>query len=148
MARRPRGSAVYNPEPDNNIDPNTAREGALVEFASRLQRAMVEKGWNQSEFAREASKHLPPGATLGRDSMSQYIRGISFPSPVNLKAIAEAIGAKPADLLPTRGVKSAADTMAPVSVRDVGGENAWLRINQQVPWDKAVKILAILKEDT
>lgn len=148
MARRPRGSAVFNPVPNPDIDPNASREAALAEFASRLQNLLVGKGMNQSELARSASARLPKGSKpMGRDSVSQYIRGLSFPSPVNLRALAEALGVEPAQLLPTRGIKSAADNAAAVSVRDLGDGYVWLRINERVEWSKMVKVLTALKGD-
>lgn len=116
---------------------------AKAEFARRLQQRMVEEGWNQSELSRRASMHLD--APMGRDNVSGYVRGLHMPGPLHLAALAKALRCQPQDLLPARGVPSAADHNPPLDVRDAGEGNAWLHINQAVPWEKALKIMALLK---
>ena len=59
------------------------RELTKQEFGRRLMALMLDKGWNQSELARAAK--------LGRDAISTYIRGISFPEPKNLVKLAQAL---------------------------------------------------------
>jgi transcriptional regulator with XRE-family HTH domain len=105
---------------------------------------MVEKGWNQSELARRAEMQCN-GKRLGRDNVSVYIRGKVLPGPLHLSALAKALGLKPADLLPTRGTPEAGESSPSMDVRDMGDGRAWLRINQAIDWDVALKILEMLK---
>ena len=144
MVRTPRGTATHNMDPQS-IPVDAPRDTAMIEFANRIQKAMVEKGWSQSELGRRASENL--GKDIGRDSISQYIRGKALPNAERLAALAHVLGKKPSDLLPTRGIKSAADSNPAVDIRETADGNAWLRINQQVPWEKAVQILKILKDE-
>ena len=62
------------------------------EFARRLYKLMVSKGWHQSELARQAD--------IPRDSVSVYIRGKPLPSPLTVKKLAEALNVTPTELLP------------------------------------------------
>ena len=57
------------------------------EFGRRLTAMLVEKVWSQSDLARASG--------LGRDSISQYARGRSIPSPKNLSKLANALGTTP-----------------------------------------------------
>lgn len=137
-----RGSAYLN------LGEETSLKGAptatiKAEFARRLQRAMIDKGWNQSELARRAQEHLTEGR-LGRDNVSQYIRGMVLPGPANLHALAEALDVKPADLVPARAIPSAADQAPPFEAKDLGDGNVWLRVNQAVDKRVAHKIMGLL----
>ncbi len=115
------------------------REAVRREFGKRLQGAMIDKGWNQSELARRAG--------VGRDNISSYIRGISMPGPVMLHKIAEALQMKPDEILPSKAMPTIDQVVPALDVRDIGKGLAWLRINQAVPWDDAINIMNILKSD-
>lgn len=87
---------------------------AKAAFAYNLYQRMKAKGWNQSELARQATEHLPKpvegqkqGRAIGRDLISNYIRGKVLPRPATLAALAKALDCKETDLLPPRSVPSA-----------------------------------------
>jgi len=122
------------------------RDAARAEFARRLSAAMIQKGWNQSELARRASDHYAD-KEIGRDSISVYMRGKALPTPLVLNAIAAALGVDPADLLPSRGVPSASAASPKMEAKDMGDGTVWLRVNQQVPWQVALTIMAALQHD-
>jgi len=119
---------------------------ARREFARRLSRMLVDKGWNQSELARRAAAYMPDGKAMGRDNISSYVRGRTMPTPVKLDALCKTFDCQPADLLPTRGVPNVTSDAPAVSVRDAGEGNAWLQINQNVPWPVAIDILGLLRK--
>lgn len=133
----------------NQISPEVTllpKERARVEFSRNLYDAMVAKGWSQSELARNASKFLPEGEELGRDSISVYIRGKALPRGAALKALADSLGVEASDLLPPQAAPSSLALHAPpIDVQDAGNDEAWLRINQRVPWTVAVEIMKLLK---
>lgn len=142
---------VYrNSPPDGGALANAPRDYVKVEFARRLQAAMVRKGWNQSELARRAQEHLPKGAPkgsrVGRDNVSQYIRGRVLPAPHTLAALAEALGVEPADLLPSRGVPQASTEHTPRSFSDTPDGNVWVRVNLAVSSTDALKIMEITQK--
>lgn len=132
-----------NPPP-GGLPQGAPVEAVKAELAKRLQQAIVEKGWNQSELARRAAIHMPD-KIFGRDNVSNYIRGASLPGPGHLKALARALGKDPLDLLPTRGMPSVEDKVPAFDMRDVGGGQVWLRVNQAVSWDVATQIMGLLK---
>lgn len=111
------------------------------EFGRRLFSLMIEKGWNQSELARQAG--------LPRDSISTYIRGRSLPTPQSLKKLGEALGVNREALLPNV-VESAIDEDNPsLDMRVSPGRPnvAWLRVNRQVSLATAMKVTQLLVDD-
>lgn len=144
MAAKPRGTTTHGGDPQP-ISQDAPREVALVEFSNRLRKAMNDRGLSQSELGRQASEAL--GREIGRDSVSQYLRAITFPNPEKLQALCTVLKKEPAEILPTRGVTRSTDKIEPIGISQMANGDAWLRINQQVPWEKAIKILAILKDE-
>lgn len=135
---------IHNPPPGEI--PDDAPSGhARAEFAKRLQHLMAKKGWSQADLSREASKFMPGKKEIGRDSISYYVRGMSFPGASRINALARSLGVKPEELVPTRGVKTAENPS--VEVRDLSDGRAWLRVNQAVDWPVAAEILKLLKGD-
>jgi transcriptional regulator with XRE-family HTH domain len=125
------------------ISPDMPADVVRQEFARRLQRAMIEKGWTQSELARRASSHTPDNRMI-RDNVSKYIRGKVLPGPLHLNALAKALNKKPDELLPTRGTPAAGQENPPMDIRDLRDGNAWVRVNQALPWDTAMQIAKLL----
>lgn len=135
------------PPSDQPLPENAPKAAVKAEFARRLQKAMAEKGWTQSELASRAAKFTDKGE-FGRYSVSLYIQGKTLPRPHQLEALCKALGKKPADLLPTRGVPNSDEVAPPLDVRDTGDGKAWIRINQEVKWPVALEIIKLLKEDS
>ncbi len=133
---------ILNPPP-GDLPADSSAGHARAEFAKRLQHFMASKGLNQADLARETSKHLPKGVTMGRDSVSYYVRGKSFPTAARINALAKVLGVKPEELVPTRGIKTAGD--ASVDARDMADGRAWLRVDKAVPWPVAVEVLKLLQ---
>lgn len=114
-----------------------------ADFAHRLRELISEKGWNQSELARQASLHLPAGDEMRRDSISVYIRGVALPKPKYLNAIAKALRIEPKDLLPDRGLVTPS-TPSEMMMTKMDDGRVWLQINQAVDFDDALQIMGIL----
>jgi transcriptional regulator with XRE-family HTH domain len=138
--------------PKYNYQGSPSREGpapttpleAKREFARRLQEARVAKGFNQSELARAAAKFMAD-KKFGRDLIGPYERGLKLPSPAHLNAMARALGKIPQELLPFQGVPGAeTNRIVAMDVQDVGEGKAWIRINEQVPWEVALKIMEMV----
>lgn len=114
------------------------------EFGRRLNSLMLAKDWNQSELARNTI--MPNGKPIGRFSISNYINGKSFPTPVVRKALAKAFGITPDELLPN-GLMSAMDEEVPaLEIKMAAGHpgRAWVRINQLLPTQVAYKIMELV----
>lgn len=108
------------------------------DFGRRLQSLILERNWNQAELARAAS--------LGRDSISTYVRGIVFPDPKNLKKLADALGMTPQQLLPSE-MAAVMDAEAPsLEIRQSAADpgKVHIRINRTVTVEQAAKIFGIL----
>ena len=119
----------------------TPKNLSKEEFGRRLYNLMIQKGWRQSELARQAG--------LSRDSVSTYVRGISFPEPANLTKLADALGVEETALLPNN-VHAAISTDTPsMELRTSSGDPrvAWLKVNRLVSTATALKIAELLGED-
>lgn len=111
------------------------------EFGKRLYKLMLGKGWHQSELSRQAG--------VPRDAVSTYIRGKSLPTPVNLKALANALGVSEEELLPNVA-EAAIDEDNPafeIRVSPSAPGKAWVRVNRLVSTMTAIKIGELLEND-
>lgn len=112
------------------------------QFARNLYRRILELGWNQSDLARAAD--------IGRDRVSVYVRGLTFPEPVMLAKLADALDCKPEDLAPSISESAIADELPAVELRQslANPQRAWLRVNREVTFATAAKVISILEADT
>jgi transcriptional regulator with XRE-family HTH domain len=109
-------------------------------FGRRLNSLLLKKGWNQSELARKSG--------IGRDSVSNYVRGKNFPSQAQLIAMAEALGVEAEEILPNAIMEPAAAAQADLEIKSiVGTDQLLLRINRVVNHAQLVKILEILRDE-
>ena len=114
---------------------------AKDEFARRLYKLMIEKGWRQSDLARASG--------LPRNAISVYLRGASLPNPDSTKALAKAFDMDPGVLLPNY-TESAIERDNPeidFRVSPADPKKAWLRVNRLVHTSTALKIMALLEAD-
>lgn len=131
-----------------HLPPGRATKSALVpkhlakdEFARRLYKLMLDKGWRQADLARQAG--------LPRNAISVYLRGASLPNPDSTKALAKAFDMDPAILLPNY-TESAIERDNPeieFRVSPADPKKAWLRINRLVSTSTAIKIMALIEAE-
>lgn len=142
MARKTSKSSDKRFVRDEDIDDGYApRSLTKQEFGRRLLRMTLDRGWNQSELARQCD--------VGKDAISTYINGKSLPGPRNLQKIAMAFGVEPGSLLPN-SIETTMDRELPAfEMRQAVGhpDQVWLRINRAVKFKTAAKIVDLLKED-
>lgn len=131
-----------------HITPESAAAAALApkymtkhDFARRLYTLMHQKGWHQSELARQAG--------IPRDSVSVYIRGVSMPTPLKLQALAKALDLKPEELLPNNALNAMAEDQPSFEMRISPGSSkvAWLRFDCAVSVRTASKIVELLANE-
>ena len=137
----PRRTRTHIGEPDNLSSDLKPKHLTKQEFARRLYKLMISKGWNQSELARQAG--------LNRDAVSTYMNARVLPTPQKLAGLAEALGVASEVLLPNHA-EAAIDADNPsfemkVSANEPG--TAWLRVNRMVTTSTAVKIAELLQSD-
>jgi len=113
-----------------------------LEFGRRLQRELVRKQWNQSDLARAAKKFVPD---IERYNISHWVRGQHMPTPVNLDAIARALGVEPTTLIPQGAVNGGAPS--PFSLMTQPDGRVELHINRTVSMETAMKIAALLQQE-
>lgn len=111
------------------------------EFGRRLYQRLIDKEWNQSDLGRAAG--------LGRDSISGYINGKKFPTPLALQKMADALGCAPADLLPNSMMNAMDDEHPAVELKQAAGHpgKAWLRVNRALSFGTAAKIINLIDDE-
>lgn len=119
-------------------------EAAREEFGRRVRNYRLKKGWNQSELARAATTET---VRVTRDEVSKYEKANHFPGHEKLEAVAKALGVTAEDLMPTKGLTAKADRTPPFEMRATADGRVWLRVNQAVSYEAALKIMALLKGD-
>jgi len=135
----------YNLGPGGKTQGGMAPEAVLRALATNLQRRAIDKGWNQSELARQASLHS--GKRIGRDSISNYYRGRNMPSPGHLKAMAAALGCEITDLVPSGALPSVDRDRPPWRMEPTENGRVNIHVSAAVEFDTAQKILALLREE-
>jgi transcriptional regulator with XRE-family HTH domain len=100
-----------------------AKKPEAVEFGRRLQEQLIRKQWSQSDLARAAKKFVPE---IERYHISHWVRGQHMPTPVNLDAIARALGVATTLLMPEEGATGAAPS--PLFLRGLTDGRAELHI--------------------
>lgn len=138
MARTTR---THLPPTKQSKSPLIPKHLAKEEFARRLYKLMLDRGWRQADLARAAG--------LPRNAISVYLRGASLPTPSNLEKLAKALEMKPDTLLPNYTESAIERDNPEIDFRVSPGDptKAWLRINRLVHTSTAVKILAMLEAD-
>lgn len=134
-----RSTRTHLPPSKTVKSPLIPKHLAKDEFARRLYKLMVDRGWRQADLARHAA--------LPRNAISVYLRGASLPNPESLKALAKALEMDPSVLLPNY-TESAIERDNPeidFRVSPADPKKAWLRINRLMPTSLAVKILALIE---
>ena len=103
---------------------------------------MLDRGWNQSELARRAD--------MGRDNVSGYINGKNLPGPKHLKALANALGVSPDELI-KEYILSGLSMESPILEikADPNDANmAHVRIIQAMPMRVALNIAELITKES
>lgn len=122
----------------------------IENFARRVFKYMTEKGFSQSDLAREIWGETTDArgykVAKGRDKISTYLRGQTVPDPKNMQALAAALDVSVEDLAPDVTRDTFARENPEVSLTAVAGhpDRAYLVVNKVVPMDVAAKVLSIL----
>jgi transcriptional regulator with XRE-family HTH domain len=124
--------------PPNDVD-YSQKVLTRQEFGRRLYNFMMQKKFSQSDLARASG--------MGRDSISQYVRGRSVPSPKNLVKLADALDVEVDVLFPNYDAQANAVEHPTLELKSIeaDAEHFWLRVNMKVPAEKALAVMQILK---
>lgn len=134
------------------------RSAKLINFkkqklSERLRTLMVEQGLSINELARRIQSELP-GEKFNAVNLFHYRAGRSVPRPRYLIALSKAVGVALEDLLPSDETIEAtqsepdgllAEPVPAFYIEDLSDGQAWLQINQRLPWPSVIKILQALK---
>jgi len=146
MSRTPSAGRIGSTGNDTNA--SFAHKNVLKrEFGQRLRRLLVQKGMSQTDLARAAAQ-FTPDKSFGRDLVSSYIAGRYVPNPVNLEAMASALGVSADELLPqANNLPRRGETTPPLDIRVLGEDRASLRVNQIVSLGVALKVAQLINDD-
>ena len=138
----------HNPSPGSPPPAGAPPDAIRMDFARRLQAALVQKGWSQSELARRVAPLLK-NSRLGRDNISKYVRGKVLPLPPALSAIARVLEIDVTDLLPQGRAPAAVETeRPPFEIRTLGEEQelAWIHLSMALPFETCLEIRRLVRE--
>lgn len=140
MIKRP----TQNP-PADALPKDAPPDAVKIFFARKLSELMRQKGWRGSETARRVTENAPPGVEISRSAISSYVLGKNLPTDVPLAAICKTFGVEPKDLLPSLG-RPAAGKEDAFAIRKLDDGTVWLRVNQAVAYETALKVMALMHE--
>ena len=131
------------PGPRPDFDAATATlAGCRRELSTRLQAAMAERGWTQTD--------LVAASGLRKDQISVYVRGRQLPRADGMARLAAAFGIAEADLLPGIDRRRAEDgTRDEFRLESVAGAPDRVRIHlrRELPTRLALDIAAMLTDE-
>lgn len=130
--------------------PSAPDDIAKRQLSRQLVEVMMNKNLKQADIAAGVFGRDPKtGYALGRDSVSQWVRGRSLPEPRNLQKLAEFLNVDRNELVPPSAFSLRAHEDPAVELRQVAGEPgmAWLRINRACSSIAAAQTLDILNKD-
>lgn len=129
---------------DERGSPLTPEALTKQEFGRRLQAALNDRGWNQADLARRAEEVT--GKKMGRDAISTYINGRSFPTPASLAQLCKALDMTREELMPNALINASQDEHPAFEMRAAAGQpgRAWVRINRLMSFETAVEIARLL----
>lgn len=144
MARKSHHALSPAEEPLSGLSPNQLTK---QEFGRRLATMIADHHWSQSDFVREVE--LQTGEKLGRDSISTYIRGMTFPTPKSLKLMCETLGVSRDELLPNATIQAINDEHPALELRAAAGHpgKAWVRVNRMMTFETATEIVKLINEE-
>lgn len=116
-----------------------------AEFGRRLKALSAHKGWSQSDLARETGRF---GKPIGRDSISTYIAGKTWPSPKAVKTLAACFDMEPEELLPNAALE-AMEAEPSIELREAAGDpsRVLLKVNRLLSLPLAAKIVAMISAE-
>lgn len=138
MARKSRFALPPVDMTDSGLTPRALTK---QEFGRRLFQMMMSRSMSQSDLARAAE--------MGRDSISTYVNGKTFPTPLALKKLADALGVEQDELLPNGLMAAMEDEHPAVELRQAAGhpDKAWVRVNRSMSFATAAKIISLIDEE-
>ena len=138
------------PAPAGTAGRTRVMQMELEAFASKLQHFRTEKGWSQSDLAREVWGEIETRAgrkvAKNRDRISTYEMGKSWPDPHNLTKIAEALGVPSEELAPDITASTVDRQNPEFAMTVIAGhsDKVHLKVNKLVPWNIATMVSQLL----
>lgn len=115
------------------------RQQAKVDFGRRLQRATAKKAWRQIDLARHSG--------IGKDSISNYIKGKSVPTRESIERLAASLGVSPHDLWPNYSGEVAILNIQKLERDPSNVDFAFIHINTRVRYTTGLKLMKILDDE-
>lgn len=117
---------------------------AKQDFGRRLQQLLDERMWSQSDLARKVEEVT--GRRMGRDAVSTYINGRSFPTPTSLNQLCQALSLTREQLFPKAPINAPRNEHPAFEMRTASGDpgRAWVRVNQSMSFETATEIARLL----
>jgi transcriptional regulator with XRE-family HTH domain len=141
MAEKPRHERIHLL---NDVAPTSGfapRHITQKEFGQRLYRLMQERGWTQAELSRRSG--------LTRDSVSTYVRGLTYPTGKSVQALARAFNVPPETIMPNHAEHAIEQDEPAFEMKQstIDPSKSWVRVNRLVSTDVAVRFAQMLNDN-
>jgi transcriptional regulator with XRE-family HTH domain len=116
-------------------------------FGHNLQARLDERHWSQSDLMRQVE--AVGAGKIGRDAISTYINGRSFPTPKSLNQLCRAFGLKREELLSNSIINATQDEHRTFEMRAAVGQpgRAWVHLNRMMSFETATEIARLLNAE-
>lgn len=123
-------------------------QAQMDDFRKKLSDALAKKNWNGSDLARAAfgAEVTKEGYTVakGRDRVSAYLSGKTYPAPRTMEKLAKALGVKVDDLAPGAVIDANARQAFNVTMIDGHGDKVHVSVDTVMSMKAATAIMQIL----
>lgn len=145
MARR--SHFAHAPVDDDRGEALTPKALTKQEFGRRLQSLLDARGWSQADLVRAVKAST--GTDMGRDAVSTYINGRSFPTPKSLNLLCKAMELTREELFPNAVLNATNDEHPALELRMAAGHpgKAWVRVNRLLRFDTAAQIVQLINAE-
>lgn len=145
MARR--SHFANAPSSDERGTPLTPQALSKQEFGRRLQQLLDERNWSQADLTRAVKEAT--GEAMGRDAVSTYINGRSFPTPASLNLLCKAFNLTREELFPNALMNATNDEHPAFEMKAAAGQpgKAWVRVNRLLSFETATEMVKLINAE-
>jgi hypothetical protein len=123
------------------LPPNASNTEYAKEVGRRIQAALNDKGWRQTDLWRALKSDLgEESAPAGRDNVSKWVRGLTLPREAKVReAVCRVLGKE--DLFPAQNTDP-----PPFTLKQLANGQVWVTLDMEFSMSDALELTSLIKQ--